>query len=1024
MRAAARALTGDRPAELAGAGPVELAGALGRTLCAAVVHAKDVDALLGAELVARLRTWPLVRVLGDRLHSIDELALMFPDTIRYCEDDAEPVAGFPVVLSEAQAARAIGVLARRAVRDAARELAAQRALLARALRLAAHRERPARPLALPYPGVKVQLASKRARGFVGVAPDVFELHLDIEGRPFQVIRRHDEPPVCAALELDADAADATFEAVRPELVEALVTAVRETTPALLLEIATARPEAPTEPGPARTLFATWAARHALSRKRRAKLAQRVTFPTLQGGRVTVAAAADGAALATSSWHGAWLAPEPDDERHALDRPVIHLPPGGDAVRTILFALHEGDIEDVTDEVTKLQAQRQMLRGLLPSPKVDAPAELTRRLDELGEAARALGPGQLALVPGPAVALLHVNGVLREVVPLDVMPAVAIALEAPELVGELGQASPELADGNIAAQLRALRDDRRVDRSLEVTVQALAGQLARQVLAAVGPAALPHEIRASLRRAVLAQRVERDAFDAVPLFPTSDGRWIDVQALRAQQALLGDLWCITAVDPAARPLDERRLVLVLDEVELQLARVHGWAPIAARGEAELDAQTRRNLARAPATTLEIGPVHVLANVELSGDGVTAPRGVVAVLHPAAAGRRGLRTHRAMHPFDLIEDPCRWPTLAVVDDASLSPDRTWQVPVEDPAYKQLVRHLRETSEHALRAIAPAPDDALAAIRVAPATYDGLRTLRGRPGVQLRGAMWLAGPPHTGRGVINVSYHDVEWAYVPPHDLGMAGRLYVHGPAGPHLDEVLAELTTLMYGKLVRTLCAEPGREPDAVAAHAALALELERILAADAKHVRFPCFAPMPLTAYELAALLGRVEPVHVVTPGDDDLDGFALVADGSTTANVIQRLLGHRARRVSARAVRPPAPKSPGTRPPPAPPRPAHPLQGFVDRLRVRVDQLGIRVAAWEIADRDRPVVRVRRGVLELAAEHPDVIAVAAASAGGSAWAPAAVDLLAAHVLNVLNDELTDVTDATEATALHKLLAGS
>ena len=75
--------------------------------------------------------------------------------------------------------------------------------------------------------------------------------------------------------------------------------------------------------------------------------------------------------------------------------------------------------------------------------------------------------------------------------------------------------------------------------------------------------------------------------------------------------------------------------------------------------------------------------------------------VAVLAPQAAGRRGVYAHKAMHPFDRQDGVCRWPTITVVDDARITPDRTWSAPKGDEIWAGITRDIRAASEKAREA-----------------------------------------------------------------------------------------------------------------------------------------------------------------------------------------------------------------------------------------------------------------------------------------------------------------------------------
>lgn len=983
-RATALALVGDRPLDLIGVEQVHVHGELARWLWRALIVHRAPAELLGEELATRLRTFPLLRVLGEpRPFSIDELAVMFPETIAFVEHATDPVPGMPVVVAEALVARGVARLAGRKFRNAAEDLARRRVELARELRLAQHRTKPVQPLEVA--GTHVPFASPLGRGVVGVARDAFELQVLVEGRPFQTITRVAELPIACVVELaDLDRVDERFEVVHPDTERELITRARAMVPALLRAIAERDAEALADPGPRRTLLATFVAQHAPPVELREALARTIRFSTVQGGRATLLEARRGPTIQTCAWSGEWLGP--DGDPHALDRPVL-LVTGVSELATILGAL--GNVVDVTPDVETLQAQRRIARGLLPRPRVTGaePGQI-RQLADLGPSFRHLGPGEIALVGGGAEVLLHVHGELRERVAIACEPPIQLAIEAAELLG----------------------DHDTVERRIGPEARALAILLARQVLRAQPADTLPAGVRHGLRRAILAGRLE--VHDA-PVFETQAGAWIDLAAVQAQRELFGDLWSVPSPGNEA-PLDERRLVLVLPAAERALANEHGIPVIDATEELVLDARTRRNRARAPLASLALEAHGTIGRVELPGDGVTAVRGTVAVLAPDAAHHRGLRLARALHPFDDAPDPCRWPTLAILDDARFTPDRCWAGPAHDEVYKAALDALHRASNEALRTLVSPPADALVSIRVAPWTYDAVTLLRGSK-VQIRGALWLDGPPlRPASPAVRVVEADGERLFVPLRGSSLTGTLYVHATEPWPRDAALEALAQAMHGKLVRELAAlGRRRDPDLVAAHVAWALALERILPADAKDVRFGCFRPGPIDAAALHAILMASAPVTVIPP-ESTYDGHALLDDGSEAARVIKTWLGSRLRAPSTR-------RRPDTVEPP-PRAPDHPLQPFVNHLHARMTALGVTVPRWRLVDgREEPLARFDEGVLELGANHRHLIAIAAALAANTAWARDALDAMAAHCITVLNIALTSITDATEARAIGKLL---
>nr|MBA3501374.1 hypothetical protein [Deltaproteobacteria bacterium] len=426
------AIIGERSPALLGGDRVDLTGTLGRWLCFSL-YLPDPNVTLGSELFTRFKMCSMFRVLGeDRAFSLEELAVMFPETILFVDRVTEPVAGMPVVVADTVVARTVAKLAKRKYRFAMDDLVKRRTEIARDLRLGMHRALPTQPLEVA--GTHVKIASSFGRGVVGVGRDAFELQILVESRPFQTITRH-ELPLSAVFELtDLGRIDDKFEQLKLEAVEQVLAAVRGKCPDLLRDIAREFPEAFADAGPRRALLAAFVAKHALPLDIRDTLARTIKFPTVQGLRATIIEARRGPAIQTCTWTGEWLVAEVGED--PLDQPVL-LAAGSPELVAILGAL--GNIVDVTRDVEKLQAQRRIARGLLPTPRVTgADPELTKRISELGTAFKDLGPGEVALVAGEAEVLLHVNGELRERVALECMPAIQLAIEAADLVGDAEQ----------------------------------------------------------------------------------------------------------------------------------------------------------------------------------------------------------------------------------------------------------------------------------------------------------------------------------------------------------------------------------------------------------------------------------------------------------------------------------------------------------------------------------------------------------------------------------------------------------
>jgi hypothetical protein len=1071
VRAAARALTGDRPLELGGAGEVELDNELGRALCdalgggysqaleimptgeigAPVRDSVDPSTLLGAELRARLCAAPILRVLGDpNLVSIEWLAKRFPPpkAIPFVGSTAAaaPIEGFTPLVAEPWLANAVARLADRVVVDGTNELEIRRRSALRMARIATHRTQPQRELASPLGSEFATIDPKAnplgVRGFVGVGTAQLELDIFVEGRPFMHLVRPQELPLRGVVELDMRHTDATFEGFSDLVQNQLLTVVRMMVPQLVLAIAKTRPQAISELGPVRSLLAAWLERQPIGQKNRESLCGVVAFTTVQGDRVSLEQASHPLnAVSTASWDGEWLKPLAGEPSTSIEHDVIRVPEVAGELHLVIEKLSRAKLVDVTADVDKLQASRRMARGLIPMPSLpNVPTELKRRLADLGDLGKSFGHGEIGLVEEPhSTGLLHERGVLRQQVKLDVFPAIRIAIEAPDLIDRDAPAGIEQV-GSIANQLRALgldtsstREDtlgeqlRRLREgsktpvtahALSTRTQELALRLVRVVLRDLAHDAVPHGIRRSLRRAVLAKRLDGAELAGVPVFETVDGRWLEWPAVAQQIAKFGNVWAVTATAIDSRPLADERIVLRLDADELELARVSKLALIDGSEELALDAQTRLNRARPKATSLALESRGLLAQIALDGDGVTVCRGVVGVLAPAAAEQRGVFAHRAMHPFARVPDPCAWPTITVIDDARFEPDRTWAMPVPSGhAWVAMTARIRVASERALATVAQPPHDALVVERIDQA-YDELVAVRGKT-MLVRGALWLIGEPRVlfAPEIQIRDQHGDRW-FAPAHDIGLGGTLFIDAPAGSFHQMTLEEVCAAAHAKLVRRLVGNPSVPQDLIAAHVAHALALQRILVGDAGSTKFECFRPQPLDATTVATMLGGKATQQVVGVGEDP-DRPGLVEDGSAVSRVLIAWLGTRVRRGGLPRIALPAIPQPRSRPDPEPP---HAIQIVVDHVELRLSKLGVTLGKNPpvIASRSEPILK-HDNALYFAGDNPRLHAIANALLARSPWAQVAVDALVAHAVTVLNAALTEVTDASETAALQGLL---
>jgi len=1019
LRAAAAALTGTRVDDLLGHAPIDASGLLGRALWTALAAPdRDPAALLGTELAAKLRARLLWHVLGEREPvSAEDLAARFPGELPYLDAGLEllPIAGFAPLLADAVRAQAAGRLAGRAVRSAAPELAEHRRRAEREARLAALRALPMLPLEPPGGALFVRRETSQLRAVVGVGRGAgMELAIRTEGRTVAARVLPSELPIAAVVEVQLGSLDDTLTGPTPAAESMIARSLRGAIPTLLAEVAKAQPESLADLGPTRTLLAAALSVLYIDSTTRTALLTAQAFPTIQGPRASIGQAARDGVLATARWTGEWLGPDDGEAPTDLDRPVLHVE--DDELRRVIGRLSRQTLSDLSEAADKLQARRRVARGLLPLPVVQGVApELKRRLDELegaaadaaagagdGRALAALGPGEIGLVDEPSsLALIHVHGAARDHFTLDVLPPVRIAIEAPELAGDRSRAATVL----------------------QRPAQALALALVRAVLAQLPVP--PVWLRRRLRHALLSGRGAAE-LGGVPLFETAAGTWIERAALDQQAATFGDVWSISRFVPDSRPLDERRVVVLLGDGEQALARWGGIPCVDAARELALDAKARANLARPRPALLAIDPgIATLAQVTLDGDGRTAPRGVVAILTgPNAEHHRGIHTHRELHPFDPAPDDCLWPTLAVVDDARLAPDRTWSQAERDAAWDALIATVRSASEAALRELVRPPPRALASLVIGSSHQSDLSALRGDAKTQIRGALWLDGPPGAP-GQLDVIHEQGSSPYRPPLGVPLRGTLHLSAKFYDlRVQDALDELCTAVYARMLRKL---GGRESasDLALAHLAYGVAHGTITPSDARPLQLRCFRPRPLDAREWETLCWSQQRVPLVAP-DAPADELCVVDDGSATARVVIEALGERTRR----EVPTPLPAAPPESvaellrdlPPIPPARPRHELEPLVAAVGERLYQLGLARPRFRILDgATSPLVAYEDGMITLAGASARLCTIAAALPGKAVWSEAAVDALTAHIVTVLNVALTSVTDATEAHALAGLL---
>lgn len=1012
LRAVARALLGDRPPELDAPERIVIDDDNGRELCRALV-AHDPADVLGAELLARFKAAPLFSLLGtSERHSALAIAGLFPSSVPFVDWEATQVDGYHPLVATEIVAKLVATLAERTAVDGFPELERRKRRALFDSRVAALMREPERVLALPGGGPAAAVGGHVAKGTLGLGDGPFEIRVCVASRPFAVLHPPQRLPLMAVVNVDAERCDEVFSGLPADTAAAVADEVVDAVPALLELLVDIDP-ARLDSAAGRALLAAWLEDATPSDHLREKLENAAAFLSVQGTRISIAdAAVPRLIAAVAAWADTWLAPAPGEPETELDRPVLRVRGRDDELFSIIERLLPAGALDQTADVARLQARRRMARGLLPTPKVSGvPPEYKRELSQFGGVAAKLGHGEIALVQATrSTLLIHVHGQLQRQVDLDVIPAIQLAVEDPHETFNY--------DG------------------IRNVAQELAVELTRLVLENVAEPA--PAIRSQIARAVLANRVPPVVAGDRPLFMTAEGAWVTWGRVRDQLTTYNDVWAVSSPPPrGAEPLDADRIVLFMNAADIELAMASGYNVIDARYELLRDAEARANKSRPRARDLglpwEVAHSTVLATVDLDGDGKTAPRGTVAVLVPSHAASRSVIVHKEMQPLGRVADACRWPTIAVVDDARLVPDRTWAAPKLDDRWQALAKEIRGASEEALATVGSVPDHALVHLRITNHVCADILSLRDVPSAVIRGVVWLAGLP-LASSAIAVRSRSGTHRFAVPDGLAIEGDVVIYDNGTLVLDTALAQLCRVVHAKLVRAFLKSDHVDRDAVAAHVAHAIAVKTVRPTEVSSLELGCFAPRPISTRALATLLRRVDPVPMVKSRDTD-EELAFFDDGSELARVVRSHLGDRVYRPArsrmvekpAPAPAPPRPASPvsAQRPAPAPPvtkkPPPHPLRHLVAALSERMGQLGLGSYEWRIDDVDEPMLAFTGLQLVVAGHSPALARIASELDAQTPLADLAIDSIAAHAVTVLNEELTAVTDGNEAHALGVLL---
>jgi len=986
--------------------------------------------VLSPELVDQLRERPLFPVAAGlgavELASASELASTSTGAIPYVQSPpVDELGGFRPLVASRHVARLVGWLAGRKVREASADLEAHRRKVELERRIADHLSKPLHvgvELAGP---VTVPLSVEGARGVLAADWEPgLTLRVLVEGRLLVQRSLPLDVPVLAELEVDRALVDDDFVDVRGDGLARISKAVDGAIAPLVRAVAAADSTAKFGlGGQGARLVGSWLAspRAILDSTTRASLASTPLFLTVQGGFAARAglcsieeASRDGR-VRVGSWSGEWIAAS-DGQHHELDAPVIWLV---DQAEQLVRAFVGERVEDVTSALRSLQTRRRVAAGLIERPSVDAPRELKRTLAELGDAD--VGELGLRTATGTSEVAIFAHGELERRLEIELAPAVALAIEAPEW-----------------AALDHATQRERASEKLRTLVPRLVPAILDAITSSDRPD-LGERVRRNLVQTLLSGQAGGrlpDAVDALSLFPTTSGQSVSFAQVQAQQHRFGNVW-FTHPGSTDLPLDPDRIVLCLWDEER--TRASAVELVDASRELILDAEARANCARPAVAALVLDPgveEGAVAIGKLDGDGVRRPRGLVAPLAARARQLAGVHVYREMRPLGWIEDRCSWPTAAIIDDARLQPNRVWDGPVRDETFEQVLADVDRLSDMLLTQGIQPPEDALTSTRIGK---DGSRKPF-QQGLRVRGRLWLCGPPAAGSILVRTG--EDNFAVAPTQvyagrvrSLPVSGEVHVCAATGEQMtvssmERIVTDLARDVYTRLLRQLARRRTADPDLVAAYMAHGMWLGAVEAKHVEHTIFPCFAPRPIAADELAGLLkasGSVPRVGADEPYDSKL---ALVDDGSVTSRVLRELFGTRLRRPvhvpPAKAMPSPAPRAQA---PPSPPAPStldvHPLEPLATLCFQRLSalDLGVVLSSIRVARADSPLARWDRGTatVYLAGDHPRLRQLFEEISHGTSLAAPMLDLVVAHVVTVLNRGSSAVTDAVEERALVALL---
>ncbi len=1022
VRAFASALVGCAPRELvASTQAIGLESLAGRCFIKAVIDCEDLEQLLGAELLEELQTAFLFRG-----RSANDLAKMYSVSIDYL--DSPPLrldtGDWQPLIAMKSLAEFAARLAGRSLTNASGQLQSRRDAQERHANRQAHlKQVPISPYSLMQGSpVVIDFHGESVQGLVGIGTsrNQCQLFLLCDERQFFQSELWSKLPLVAALEIDSSLADERFESI-PDTTSAQITSEVSGCAQALVEAALgSAPYALANNAEVREFCTLWLEGPESTGEMQKWIVETAMFSDQRGQPLALADSfRDGNPLRTSTYDGEWLEPEEGEARTELDESVLMVPElAASEFKRLWKSIWSAQVsEDVSVDMNRLQMQRRVRQGLVSVPTVPGDANVKRRLMDL-VASESLG--EICFFDGAQTEVrLYEEGLVSASVLFDTYPTVIVAIEAPELLTSPGVHMISTAERP----------------ALQARVERLTLALLQDVLAA---GKLPDWLRLQLSRGLLCGDISATNTPELAsraLMRTTAGAWVSWEDLVEQEKHFGDVWCVRSGDERT-PLDPHRIVLALPPSEfvvkspLQL--------VLADEELALDKEARANQAREPLHELALNAEqasYALTSIELkTSDGL---QGVVAPLLPRSGEKRGVKAYRTMRSIGHGADPCSWPTLAVINDPALTPNRTWSAPKDDAHWKHVGEAIAKASDDALMKHIPLPKGSITSHWVGRYVESRKPRYLAR-GIVLRGRLWLTGSTEPGtievQGAGGTTHYQlrVAWRgrelYLPVH-----GKLLCHGAASVKLAPCLQELGDILYSQLLLRVSSYKSIDEDSKAAHIAMGLASKHLKLTDSSQT-FSCFAPVPLNASALKSLIlgesmvamSGTEPLHssAMTP--------TLINDGSELSKTLVRLLGsrlyHHEAFVPAESVIVALDAEPlalDTKPmEPKASTPPHVLQGLADDFEEHLRTLDLNtgyVAAIHIEPgRTSPLLSLETDVLVFAGDNEHLRAIEAERITGSIRYQGALDLLVMHALAVFNDGWM-LVDAGERRALTLLL---